>query len=47
MNLANGNHHVLFDLPNCGLPNGISIFNDGSGNVKGAAGNPGNGFLMS
>ena len=46
IDLAKGNHRVLFDLPNRGLTNGISIFNNGSGNVKGAAGNPGNGFLM-
>jgi hypothetical protein len=46
INLANGNHRVLFDLPNRGLPSGLTFFNNGSGNFKGAAGNPGNGFLM-
>ncbi len=46
VDLAKGNHRVLFDLPNRGVPYALNLFNNGSGNFKGAAGNPGNGFLM-
>jgi hypothetical protein len=47
VNLANGNHRVIFELPNRGDPLILIFLNDSpSGNLTTTAGNPGNGFLM-
>ena len=46
INLAAGNHRIIFDLPNRGRATALSILNGGSGNTKTGAGSPGNGFIM-
>ena len=46
INLAAGNHRIIFDLPNRGRATALSILNGGSGNSKTGAGSPGNGFIM-
>ncbi len=46
IDLASGNHRILFDLPNRGGATALSYFNGGSGNTKATAGTPGNGFIM-
>ncbi|HEY3909409.1 MAG TPA: alpha/beta hydrolase domain-containing protein [Stellaceae bacterium] len=47
VDLANGNHRVIFDLPNRGRATALTTFNDStSGNNTTTAGSPGNGFLM-
>ncbi|HEX7425099.1 MAG TPA: hypothetical protein VF311_14610, partial [Terriglobales bacterium] len=47
ISLAQGNHRILFDLPNRGGATALSsLFNGGSGNNKTTAGTPGNGFIM-
>jgi Alpha/beta hydrolase domain len=46
INLAAGNHRVLFDLPNRGRATLLNTVNGGSGNSKTGSGTPGNGFLM-
>jgi hypothetical protein len=47
INLASGNHRILFDLPNRGGATALGLFNGGSGNNKTTSGTPGNGFIMS
>jgi hypothetical protein len=45
--LAKGNHRVLFELPNRGGTNALSLLNDSkTANTTAKAGDPGNGFLM-
>lgn len=46
INLAAGNHRVLFDLPNRGRATLLATVNGGSGNSKAGSGTPGNGFIM-
>ena len=46
INLASGNHRIIFDLPNRGPATALGILNGGSGNSKTGAGSPGNGFIM-
>ena len=46
INLASGNHRIIFDLPNRGRATALGILNGGSGNSKTGAGSPGNGFIM-
>jgi hypothetical protein len=46
INLAGGNHRILFDLPNRGGATALGLFNGGSGNNKMTSGTPGNGFIM-
>jgi Alpha/beta hydrolase domain len=47
INLAKGNHRVLFELPNRGGTNALSLLNDSkTNNTTATAGDPGNGFLM-
>ena len=46
INLAAGNHRIIFDLPNRGRALALSTLNEGSGNSKTGAGSPGNGFIM-
>jgi|SRR5580658_3124749 hypothetical protein len=46
-NLAQGNHRILFELPNRGITFAMFTFNDTpSANLKSTAGSAGNGFLM-
>ena len=48
ISLAQGNHRILFDLPNRGGATALSLFNGSSPvNSKTTAGSPGNGFIMS
>jgi hypothetical protein len=47
VNLAQGNHRVLFELPNRGGTNALGTLNDSkTANTTATAGDPGNGFLM-
>jgi hypothetical protein len=47
VDLAKGNHRVLFDLPNRGRATALTTLNDsGTANDTTTAGSPGNGFLM-
>lgn len=46
IDLARGNHRILFDLPNRGNATAIGLFNGGSPNNKTTSGTPGNGFIM-
>lgn len=46
IDLALGNHRLLFDLPNRGLATALALFNGGSGNSKTTSGTPGSGFIM-
>jgi hypothetical protein len=47
IDLTKGNHRVLFELPNRGGTNALSLLNDSkTNNTTVSAGDPGNGFLM-
>jgi hypothetical protein len=47
MDLKQGNHRVIFELPNRGRTNVLGIFNDSATpNTTTSSGNPGNAFLM-
>lgn len=46
INLAAGNHRILFDLAQRGRATAFVLLNGGSGNSKTGSGTPGNGFIM-
>src|SRR6266566_2272910 len=46
INFAQGNHRVVFDLPNRGSARALSTLNNASGNSLASSGTLGNGFLM-
>ena len=46
INLASGNHRILYDVTNRGGANALAILNDGGAQTTSTPGSPGNGFLM-